>query len=154
MTPVFTVTDASSSTISSISYQNVNAGTIGNVVPLLFWNNMGGTSVVPDAVQVTITTMTFTGQATGDTVANGQEVVTDKVLEVQCTSQDPTNPFPSFTPIGGTTTAPIGDGSEGVGTISGAIGGTFAYVNTHINAPSGISAGPAAFMIRCSFLYS
>ena len=152
--PIFTVTDASSATISVISYSNVNAGAIGSPVPLLFWNNKGGSSAVPDAVQVSITTMTSNGWATGDSVANGQEVVTDLILEVQCTSQAASGTIPSYVPVGGATTAPIGDGSQGVGVISGYAGGTFAYVNTHINAPNGVSAGPAAFLLRLNYLYS
>ena len=152
--PLFTVTDASTAVINSISYQNVNAGATGSVVPLYFWNNLGGTSVVPDAVQVSVTTMTVNGLITGDTVVNGQEVVSDEILQIQCISQDPANPFPSFTPIGGDTTAPIGDGSQGIGVVSGSIGGTAAIVNTQIAAPNGVTAGPANFLIRLSYLYS
>ena len=151
--PLFTVTDASSATISSISYSNVNASSSGAVTPLLFWNNMGGTSAVSDAVQVSITTMTFSGYdgvTNIDTVANGQEVVTQTVLTVECTSQGDT----AYTPVGGQTTWAIGDGSQGSGVISGYPGGTFAYVNTVIVAPSGITAGPAQFLIRLNYLYS
>ena len=149
--PLFTVTDASSATMNQISYSNVNAGSSGAVVPLLFWNNLGGTTTLPDAVQVSITTKTFNGYyGAPDNATNGLEIVTQTILTVQCTSQDD----PTYTPIGGPVTWPISDGSEGQGIISGAIGGTFAYVNTQIVAPPGVSAGPAAFLIRLGYMYS
>ena len=153
--PTFTVTDASSATINSISYSNVNASTSGAVTPLLFWNNKSGLSAVSDAVQVTITTMTFLGYdgvTNIDTIQNGQEVVSQNVLTVECTSNVP--PDPVYTPIGGTTTWAIGDGSQGTGIISGYTGGTYAYVNTVIVAPPGITAGPAQFLVRLNYLYS
>jgi len=148
--PLFTVTDASSATINSISYQNVNAGSSGSVVPLLFWNNYNGSSVLPDAVQVSITAKTFSGLDSGDTVANGQEVVTDTMLNIKCTTQGDSG----YTAVGGPTTAPIGDGTAGPGTISGKVGGSYAYVDTYIAAPNGVSAGPAAFLVLLNYLYS
>jgi hypothetical protein len=148
--PLFTVTDASSATITSVSYNNVNAGSSGSVVPLLFWNNKGGSSAVSDAVQVNITTVTFNGLTTGDTVANGQEIVTDTMFTVECTSQGDT----VYTPVGGATTAPIANTTGNPGTIQGTAGGTFAYVNTQIVATSNVTAGPAQFLIRLGYLYS
>jgi len=146
--PLFTVTDASSATITSVSYNNVNAGSTGGIVPLLFWNNKGGTSIISDAVQVSVTTKTFNGLDTGDTVANGQEIVTNLIFNIECTSQGDT----VYTAVGGPTTAPIGNAAPG--TISGAVGGTYAFVNTKIVAPNTVTAGPAQFLIRLNYLYS
>ena len=146
--PIFTVTDTTSSTINSISYSNVNAGATSANSPLLFWNNQGGSSVLSDATNVTITTKTFNGLDTGDTIVNGQEVVTDQMLYVQCTSQGDT----TYTPVGGPTTAPIGNSTPG--TIQGSVGGTYAFVNTFIAAPTTVTAGPASFIIRVNYLYT
>ena len=146
--PIFTVTDATSATLSSISYSNVNAGATSSNQPLLFWNNQGGSGTVSDATSVTITTKTFNGLDTGDTIANGQQVVTNTMLYVQCTSQGDS----TYTPVGGPTTAPIGNSTPG--TIQGNVGGTFAFVNTFIAAPSTVTAGPASFLIRVNYLYT
>ena len=147
MSPNFTVTDTTSATISSISYSNVNAGSTSVNNPLLFWNNQGGSTALSDATNVTITTKTYNGLDTGDTVANGQEVVSDTMLYIQCASQGDT----SYTPVGGPTTAPIGDSAIGI--IQGVVGGSYALVNTFISAPANVTAGPAQFLIRLSYLY-
>jgi hypothetical protein len=147
--PLFTVTDATSAVLSSVSYSNVNAGSVGGAVPLLFWNNKGGTQVLSDAVQCQLTTKTFNGLDTGDTVANGQEIVTNLILQGKCISQGDS----AFTAIGGSnSTMPIGNAS--VGTISGAIGGTYANVSTQIVAPGTVTAGTAQFLNRLLYLYS
>ena len=147
--PVFTLTNSASSTISSISYGNVNAGKDSSVTQLLFWNNFQGTQTLSDAVQCSLTIMTFNGLATGDTVTDGQEIVTNTMFQEQCVSQGDSG----YTAIGGPTTAPISDGSS-PGTIQGIIGGSAAVVNTQIVAINNVTAGPAQFKLRCSFLYA
>lgn len=147
--PLFTVTDMSSATINSVSYSNVDAGSASSVVSLLFWNNKGGSNALSDAVQVTVTTKTFNGLDTGDTVTNGQEIVTNTMFQEQCTSQSDA----TYTAVGGPTTAPISDGSS-AGTISGTVGGSAAIVNTKIVAINNVTAGPAQFLIRLNYLYS
>lgn len=146
--PLITVTDAGSATISSLSYNNVDSGSNSGIITVLVWNNKGGSQVISDAVQATITTKTFNGQDTGDTVQNGQEIVTYTMLNTQCTSQGDV----SYTPVGGPITAPIGNVTTG--TIQGTVGGTAARVNTKIIAVSNVTAGPAQFLLRLNYLYS
>jgi hypothetical protein len=147
--PVITVTNSASATINSMSYGNVNAGTTSSVNQLLFWNNFQGTQTLSDAVQCSLTTMTFNGLTTGDTVTNGQEIVTNTMFQEQCISQGDSG----YTAIGGQTTAPISDGSS-VGVIQGTIGGSCAVINTQIAAINNVTAGPSQWKIRISFLYS
>jgi hypothetical protein len=147
--PVFTVTNPSSATINSFSYGNVNAGSESSVNQLLFWNNFEGTQTLSDAVQCSLTTMTFNGLSTNDTVTNGQEIVTNTMFHEQCVSQGDAD----YTAIGGPTTAPISDGSS-PGVIQGTIGGSAAVINTQVIAIINVTAGPAQFRIRISYLYS
>jgi len=146
--PLITLTDASSGTIVSLSYNNVDAGSNSGIQTILVWNNFGGSQVVSDAVQASITSKTFNGLDTGDTVTNGQEIVTYTMLNVQCTSQGDSG----FTAVGGPTTAPIGNST--VGTIQGSVGGTAAVLNTKIVAVTNVTAGPAQFLLRFNYLYS
>lgn len=84
--PVISFTDGSGSSLASLSFGNCNAGSTTAPVTIRVYNNNGGGTAVSDTSQTTITTKTFNGLDTGDTVANGQEVVTNKMLGVLCTS--------------------------------------------------------------------
>lgn len=145
--PLITLTNANSATLGTASYGNVDASSNSGIQQIYVWNNMNGSQTLSDAIQCTITTKTWNKLDTGDTVQNGQEVVTDLMFQVQCTSQGDT----SYTAVGGPTTAPIGNAS--IGTIQGTVGGTAAIVNTQIVAPSTVTAGQAQFIIRVSYLY-
>ena len=148
--PVITFTDASSATLSSLSFGNVNAGATSSTTPILIWNNNGGGSVVSDTASTTITTVTFNGLISGDTVQNGQEVVTYLVLGEQCTSLS----APSFTQVGGATTGAIGSTVGGSGVIKGTVGGDAAAVNLRLVVPNNITAGPVQFLTRVAYLYT
>lgn len=148
--PVITFTDSSSATLSSLSFGNVNAGTTSSPVSILIWNNKAGGSVVSNTTSTTITTVTFNGLNTGDTVQNGQEVVSYLVLAEQCTSQGDSG----YTQVGGTTTAPIGSAAGGTGVIDGTVGGDAAYLNLESIVPNNITPGAVQFLIRTSYLYT
>jgi hypothetical protein len=105
--PVISFTDGSGANLASLAFGNVDAGSTTAAVAIRVYNNKGGGTAVSDTSQTTVTTKTFNGNDVGDTVANGQEVVTDLILGVLCTSL--TNPIvspaaPTLTPstTGGT----------------------------------------------------
>ena len=103
--PIITFWDSTDSTqLSSIPWGSCGKGVETSEYTMNVWNNKGGSSPVDDAINCSITTMTYTGLESGDTVANGQEVVSDTMLNAKCTSYGDT----SFTAVGGSTTTPIG----------------------------------------------
>jgi hypothetical protein len=148
--PVLTFTDTTSAALTQIQLGNVNASSTSAPFTFLVWNNKGGTQTLSSATTTTITALTYNGLSTGDTIPNGQEVVSNLAVGIQCTSQGDTG----YTQIGGSTSAPIGSASGGTGTILGTIGGDNAVVNLTVTAASNIVAGPVQFLIRCSYVYS
>lgn len=84
--PVISFTDGSGSSLASLSFGNCNAGSTTAPVTIRVYNNNGGGTAVSDTAQTTITTKTFNGLDTGDTNANGQQVVSSLMLGVLCTS--------------------------------------------------------------------
>jgi hypothetical protein len=148
--PNITFTNTASSFISTLSFGNVDASSTSAVNSILVWNNYAGTNTLSSATNLTITTLTYNQLSSGDTIANGQEVVNNRAVAIQCTSQGDTG----YTAIGGSTTAPIGSAAGGVGTILGSIGGDFAVVNLTITAASNITAGPVQFLLRVNYVYS
>lgn len=147
--PVVTFTNTSSATITSLNFGNVDASGQSSVVPIMVWNNKSGGSTLSNMTSVTITTKTFNGLNTGDTIPNGQGVVTGLYMTEECISQGDS----SYTAIGGTTTAPIGSAAGGTGTINGTIGGDAAVVNLILTAPSNVVAGAVNFLLRVTYLY-
>lgn len=108
--PVISFTDGSGSNLSSLSFGNCNAGSTTPAVTIRVYNNNGGGTAVSDTAQTTITTKTFNGLDTGDSVPNGQEVVTNKMLGVLCTSlqagiSSPAAPTLTTSTTGGTLAA-------------------------------------------------
>jgi hypothetical protein len=148
--PVITFTDSTSSIISSLSFGNVDASSTSAVAEILVWNNKGGGSTLSNATSVTLTSKTYNGLDTGDTIPNGQQIVSSLLLGEQCVSQGDSG----YTQVGGPTTAPIGSSAGGTGTILGRAGGDAAFINLTMTAPSNVTAGPAAFLIRVSYVYS
>ena len=148
--PVISLTNAASAVITSLSYGNVDAGSVSVPQTVLVYNNFGGTNTISSAVNMTITTKTYNGQNTNDTIANGQEVVTNLSFAVKCISQGDT----TYNAIGGSTTAPIGSFAGGVGVIKGVIGGDAAVCLLTLQAPSNVTAGAVSFLLRCNYLYS
>lgn len=126
----------------------VDAGSTSPDKKFLIWNNRGGTANVSDMTNCTITTKDTSGGDTGD-------LVTGTWIEVLCDSKGDT----AFTPVGGTTTHPIG--ANGTQTISGATndGSTansvnnFAEITVHANVPLLATAGTVDFVLRVSYQY-
>lgn len=148
--PVITFTDSTSATLATLAFGNVDAGSTSSPISILIWNNKGGGSSVSNATSVTLTTKTFNGLDTGDTVPNGQQVVTNLAVAEECTSIGQG----SYTNIGGETTAAIGSAAGTSGTILGTSGGDAAFVNLTITAASNITAGPVQFLLRVNYLYT
>lgn len=90
--------------ITSINWGIIDKGSSSSELTIRIWNNYGGASNTDDATSCVLAVKTYLNLNTGDTVANGQEVVTEKFVSAKCTSRGDT----TFTPIGGTTTLPIG----------------------------------------------
>ena len=148
--PNFSYTDATSATLASLSFGSVAAGSTSAATTFLIWNNKGGGSAVSDATSCQLTTMTWTGLTTGDTVQNGQEVVSYTTMKIQCISQGDSG----YTAIGGTTTAPVGSALGGVGTIKGLSNGDYAVVQATQSPPTNVTAGTAQFLIRIQYVYT
>lgn len=147
--PNITMTDINSAALPSLQFGNVDANSTSDVQTVYIWNNQGGSQALSDATSTTITTKTRLGLDIGDTIANGQEVVTNLYLQKKCTSLSEG----SFTPTGGPTTASIGSSVGGTGVISGSINGDNAIVALRIAAPSNVTQGPVQFIIRVNYFY-
>ena len=147
--PLITFTDSSSATLSSLSFGTVDADSISPEIDIMIWNNKGGLSTVSDTISATVTTKTYNGLDTGDTVPNGQEIVTNKSLEVKVTSLSEV----SFTAIGGATVHSIGSSTGGSGIIEGDIGGKSSLITTRLNIPASATSGLQQFYTRVSYLY-
>lgn len=76
----------------------VQTGDESETKEIHIWNNKDGTEDVSTAENVRITTVTYTGLESGDTVANGKEVVERKMVKVREISET------IFTAIGGAVT--------------------------------------------------
>lgn len=145
--PVITFTDSSSATITSFSFGIVDIDAISDEETIWVWNNKGGIATVSDAISATITAKTYNGLNSGDTVPNGQEVVTDLMLEVEVTSLGES----SFTAVGGSTVHFIGESVTGV--LGGDVGGTRSVVQLRLNIPPDATPGEVAFYIRVNYSF-
>ncbi|MGG4144845.1 hypothetical protein ABEW34_17150 [Paenibacillus algorifonticola] len=129
----------------------VDAGSVSEVTTFLIWNNKGGSGILSDMTNCTITTKDVLGSNTG-------EVVTNKWIEARVDSLNESN----FTPIGGTFTKAIqGAGTAGAGIIKGtandgSIGAmtNFAKVSLHANVPATATAGNFTFLTRVAYQYT
>lgn len=148
--PIVSWYDASNTTQqTSWDIGTVDAGSVSADAQFLIWNNRGGTTDVSDMTNCTITTKDSSGGDTG-------ELVTGKWVEVKVDELGES----SFTPIGGTTTHPIGNGIT-AGTIAGtANDGTLenadannCLLTVHANVPATATAGNYQFLLRVSYQY-
>ena len=90
--------------LSSVSFGTVDKGSTSEEITIRIWNNYGGASPVSDAENCSLVVKTFTGVDEGDEVHNGQEIVSEKMVQAKCTSRGDTE----FIAIGGATTLPVG----------------------------------------------
>lgn len=122
-------------TNSGVNFGNVDPGDVSDPQTLNLWNNKGGTSDVADMEYVRMGAVTKNGYTSGDTIANGKEVVEGLYTQVKPEGEN------SFTAIGGVTTKTLPDirggklgapeAPEGAATsdVNGHVaGGTYYYV--------------------------
>lgn len=85
---------------NGVDFGNVDPGDTSDPVELHLWNNKGGSSAVADMEYVRIGSVTKNGYTSGDTIANGKEVVEGLYTQVESITNEET----SYTAIGGVTT--------------------------------------------------
>lgn len=148
--PVFSYTDDHENVITSLDFGTVDAGTTSAETEIHIYNNRSGASSIAEAVNCTLTTKTYNGLDTGDTIQYGQEIIDYQIIEAKNTSLE--NPDTTFTKIGGTQTFGVGASSRG--TIpSTPAGSNFAIVKLRAAVPSFATAVSALFLIRIQYQY-
>lgn len=99
-TPIFQVYESGGTTVAtSHSFGQVKAGNESADYTVEVWNNKGGSSVVADVIEATVTTTDASGGNTGD-------VVTGKYMNLNVNGETSGNKL-TWTAIGGTAKAPI-----------------------------------------------
>lgn len=99
-TPIFQVYESGGTTVAtSHSFGQVKAGNDSAEYTVEVWNNKGGSSVVADVIEATVTTTDASGGNTGD-------VVTGKYMNLNVNGETSGNKL-TWTAIGGTAKAPI-----------------------------------------------
>lgn len=145
--PIITITDSTSATLSALSFGIVDIDAVSDEETIWIWNNKGGIATVSDAISATVTTKTYNGLNVGDTIPNGQEVITNRMLEACVTSLGESD----FTAIGGSTVHFIGDAVTGV--LYGDIGGSKSVVKLRLNVPASTTPGEVGFYLRINYLF-
>ena len=161
-TPIFQVYESCGTTVAtSHSFGQVKAGNESAEYTVEVWNNKGGSSVVADVIEATVTTTDASGGNTGD-------VVTGKYMNLNVNGEA-SGGNPTWTAIGGTTKAPIraagytsADDSGGGGKFDGTVpAGTTAATATKncgimkfkIVLPSNATSGKKTGKIRFEGYY-
>ena len=161
-TPIFQVYESGGTTVAtSHSFGQVKAGNESAEYTVEVWNNKGGSSVVADVIEATVTTTDASGGNTGD-------VVTGKYMNLNVNGEA-SGGNPTWTAIGGTTKAPIraagytsADDSGGGGKFDGTVpAGTTAATATKncgimkfkIVLPSNATSGKKTGKIRFEGYY-
>ena len=103
--PVITFTESDNTTAIDDNTHPDNigqlqAGSQSSEKEVHIWNNKAGSSNVSTAENVRVTTVTLSGYDSGDTVANGKEIVENKMVKIKSL----TNGDAEFTAVGGATT--------------------------------------------------
>ena len=151
--PNFTLTDNSNNPLQTLAFGTVDAGTTTAGIPIRIWNNLNAASGIQDALNPTITTKTFNQYDNGDTVPNGNEIVVNNWIQIQCTSLGQT----MYAAIGGPTTAPIADAPQGSGNPPPPLtihSGNFAALLIRANIPTTATSTSANFLLRLNYSYS
>lgn len=151
--PVLTLTDQNNVAIQNLNFGVVDAGNQTGGVPIRIWNNFANAAGISDAINPTITTKTFNGFDSGDTVANGNEIVINQFIQVQNQTSGQTTYFA----MGGANVQSISDSPPQAGntppppTIH-----SNGYAGCLLRAviPASASAGNISFLIRVAFQYN
>jgi len=151
--PVITLTDINNLTISNLNFGVVDAGNQTGGIPVRIWNNFANAAGISDAINPTITTMTFNGWDSGDTVANGNEIVVNQFIQVQNSSSGQTTYFA----IGGANVQSISDSPPQAGntppppTIHA---NNYAACLIRAVIPASASAGNISLLVRIAYQYN
>jgi hypothetical protein len=151
--PILTLTDSTNTPLQVLNFGVVDAGNQTGGVPIRIWNNFSVAQGIADAQNPQITTKTYNGLDSGDSVQNGNEVVVNQMIGAQCTSAGQT----AYTQIGGPNTLGIADSPPPAGqsytpVISGS--GGFAALLVRATVPASATAGNISFLLRVLYQYS
>jgi len=149
MPPIISFTDSNNTSITSLSFGGIDAGSTSDPIEIHIWNNKGGTPNVPNTTNTRITTKTYNGLDTGDTVPNGQEVVTYKMIQVKNISLSTPETF--YTSIGGPDSHAIGASTSEI--IEGASPGGLCVLQIRAEIPTNATSGNIQFLIRVLYQY-
>lgn len=148
--PVITFTDDHENVITSLDFGTVDAGTISSETEIHIYNNRLGTINIADAINCSITSKTYGGLDSGDTIQYGQEILDYQIIEVKNTSLE--NPDTVFGKIGGSQVFSIGANVRG--TIpSSPVGSNFAILKLRANVPSYSTAVSATFLLKIQYQF-
>lgn len=118
----------------------VTAGAVSADNEIHIWNDKGGGAGSATATNVQITTLTATGLSSGDTIANGNEVVTGLWVEIESI----TNGDSVFTSVGGSTTKTLADIASNADHV----------IKEHVTVPTNATAGAITYLLRLLYNYS
>jgi hypothetical protein len=148
--PTFTLTDPQNNAISVMNFGVVDAGNQSGGFAVRVWNNQSQAANIADANNTTITTKTLNGFDNGDSVPNGEEIVTFTMIQVQCSSTGET----AYSPIGGPQTHPIGYQPPVSGGITSIPSKQFAQSLLRAAIPQTATPGNINFLIRVNYQYA
>ena len=151
--PVLTLTDTNNISISTLNFGVVDAGNLTGGIVIRIHNNISNAAGISDALNPTITTKTYNGFDSGDSIANGEEVVVNQMIQVQCTSAGQT----TYSAIGGPNVQTIADAPPQSGntppppTIHS---NSYAQCLIRAQVPSAATAGNISFLLRVAFQFN
>ena len=151
--PILTLTDINNNTLPVAQFGVIDAGAQSGAFPIRIWNNINNAAGISDAINPSLTTKTYNGLDSGDSVQNGVQVVQNQFIQVQCTSSGETQ----YTPIGGPAGHLISDSPPAAGnptpppTIHS---GNYAQCLLRAVVPTSATSGNINFLLRLFFSYS
>jgi hypothetical protein len=154
--PVLTLTDDNNNPLSVINFGVVDAGNQTGGTIIRIWNNQANVSNISDAINPQLTTKTYNGLDSGDSIQNGQEVVTNQMIGAQCLSSGQT----SYLSIGGQNSLAIsnlpstGNGSLVIPATSTAGSPQYSRVQLRAVVPPSATPGNINFLLRVTYQYS
>lgn len=151
--PVLTLTDSNNTPTPLFNFGIVDAGNETGGFSIRLWNNQANASGISDAINPSITTKTYNGYDSGDSVPNGEELVVNQYIQVQNISAGQT----TYSAIGGPNTLSISDSAPQPGNSPPPPvihSNNFAACLVRASIPSSATAGNISFLIRVAFQYN
>lgn len=148
--PILTLTTTQNNALPVMNFGVVDAGNQTGGFAVRVWNNQSGADNIADASNTTITTKTLNQMDGGDSVENGNEIVTFTMIEVQCTSTGET----AYAPIGGEQTHPVGYQAVPSGGTATIPSKQYAEMLLQANIPQTATPGNINFLIRVQYQYA